>query len=58
MKRNFKWMNHIVNIWTGILIFLIGYDSELVIFTTICSLIVIIGSLFALLYEWRQSKHD
>lgn len=52
-EKNCKRVQHIVNILLGIVMFSIGYDSEIMIFSTICSLIVIAGSLFMLLFGWK-----
>lgn len=54
MKKNLKGMNHIVNILFGIVLFLIGYDSKIVIITTICSFIIIILSIIMLFYQCKK----
>lgn len=54
MKKNLKGMNHIVNILFGIALFLIGYDSKIVIITTICSFIIIILSIIMLFYQCKK----
>lgn len=47
-EKNCKRVQHTVNILLGIVIFLIGYDSELMLITTICSSIIILLSLIML----------
>lgn len=47
-EKNCKRVQHIVNILLGIVMFSIGYDSEIMIFSTICSSLIILLSLIML----------